>query len=84
MSYLVQSRLAEDQLFSKRVTACAAVEGVQNPEAWAWDKRWELSARPGWVTAYRDAGQEPGANEDAITDTMILAAVQELQEGSEQ
>lgn len=82
MSYLTQSKLAFDAVLADRVTACAASERVSDPAAFAVTHRWELSAQPGWVDAYASAiaggDQSPGANEGAITDGMILAAVQSI------
>lgn len=82
MSYLVQSDLAEDAYLTRRIAACAATQRITNPEAWAREHRWELSSQPGWVDAYKyaiDSGdEEPGANEGAVTDGMILSAVQLL------
>lgn len=83
MSYLVQSRLAADQAIMQRVTACAALEGVEDPSFWVSQRAWKLSAQPGWVEKYAAGGASPGANESAITDAMILAAVQTLREPSE-
>lgn len=88
MSYLTQSRLAADQTLLIRVTACAVMEGIESPQAWAFEHAWDLSAQPGWVAAYgsaklaHEADPEtvplPGENEAAITDQMILSAVQAL------
>lgn len=82
MSFLTQSELAWDAHILQRVTACAAMEGVLNPSAWVNEHAWQLSAQPGWVEAYKhavDSGDgKPGANEAAVTDGMILAAVQRL------
>lgn len=82
MSYLMQAKLAGDQTILARVTACAATEGVTDPQGWAYQRQWELSAQPGWVDAYASAvasgDSEPGANEAAITDGMILSAVQSI------
>lgn len=84
MSYKVQADLADDAALRRRVAACAASEGVTDPDGWAYQHRWALSAQPGWVEAYRDAiasgVREPGADENAITDGKILAAVQALRE----
>lgn len=94
MSYLTQSILAEDEHLMRRVTACAAMEGIPSPDGWAYQHRWELSAQPGWVAAYAsarvahdaDPGKAPlpGANEAAITDGQILAAVQAIQKAEEE
>lgn len=88
MSYLTQSQLAEDHFILRRITACAASEGIAEPDMLVNQHRWELSAQPGWVGAYAsaqvaheadpDTVPPPGANEAAITDGMILAAVQLL------
>lgn len=85
MSYLTQSRLAADNAIIQRVTACAAGEGEHDPYAWTVTRMWAFSAQPGWVGAYASAelahrGDDtvplPGENEAAITDHMVLAAVQ--------
>ncbi len=85
MSYLTQSRLATDDQLLIRVAACAASLGHANPSVLAGRHAWAWSAQPGWVDAYAKAEAEhaaapdevppPGANESAITDQMILAAV---------
>lgn len=80
MSYLTQSLLARDSDIESRVTACAAALRIEQPQAWAYAHAWELSARPGWVTAYQavidaDSTDRPGADDVVgITDAMILAA----------
>ena len=82
MSYLIQSRLRQDRALIDRVTACAAMEEVADPYQWVVAHDWQLSAQPGWVEAYASAltvvGKPPGENEAAITDGMILSAVQAL------
>lgn len=82
MSYKTQSALAKDSLLFDRVTACAALEGIPDPETWSYRNRWPFSAQPGWVDAYASASasgiKEPGNDEGAVTDGMILAAVQHL------
>ncbi len=82
MSYLTQADLADDGMIRRRVTACAALEGIGNPDAWAYERRWQLSAQPGWSAAYEHAvtsgREDPGADPAVITDAMILAAVQAL------
>lgn len=85
MSYLTQARLAADGDILARATDCAATEGITDPAAWAYEHRWELSAQPSWVAAYASAAVDsdrPGAVEAAITDQMILSAVQHLREPS--
>lgn len=79
LSYLSQAKLAADQTIILRVTACAVSEGVSDPGYWAQAHAWQFSAQPGWSEAYADSSkEEPGADEDAITDQMILSAVQSL------
>lgn len=82
MSYLFQAKIANDGNISQRVTACVALEGVEEAEGWAWSHRWKLSAQPGWSNAYASAVangiEEPGADESVITDSMILSAVQSI------
>lgn len=92
MSYLTQSKMARDRDLIMRIAACAATEGVPgNPSLWADDRRQKIVASPGWVAAYASACTSrdewvddgstlqpppPGENEAAITDGMILSAVQ--------
>lgn len=79
MSYLTQARLASDGSLMQRVTACAASVGVADPQFWVQQRAWVLSAQPGWVEAYAGSGEsKPGADESAVTDTMILEAVRAL------
>lgn len=88
MSYLYQSKIANDSVIRDRIAACAASEKIENPFDWAVSKMWELSAEPGWSSAYASASllyensphssTPPGSNEAAITDGMILSAVQLL------
>lgn len=85
MSYFTQAKLAGDADVQLRVAACAANEGIDNPQGWAAMRSWELSAQPGWDAAYASAiaagSEAPGADEAAITDGMILSAVQGLRAG---
>lgn len=82
MSYKIQADMADDGHLSRRVIACAATENVDSPEQWAYINRWPLYSQPGWVDAYAaavEAGVEhPGEDENAITDGMILDAVQAI------
>jgi hypothetical protein len=80
MSYSTQAKLARDHEMILRVAACAATQHVKNPEQWAWEHAWALSAEPGWDAAYAyaiDTGNEhPGDAGDVINDSMILSGVQ--------
>lgn len=79
MTYKTQADLARDQDILVRIAACAATQGVPDPESWAWKRLWAFSARPGWDDAYSYAvatgKTPPGLQEDVITDQMILDAV---------
>ena len=84
MSYKTQSRMAIDGDLRLRIGACAATQRVPNSLQWAADNQWLLAAEPGWDDAYsyallvneNDPMYLPGADENVITDPMILAAVQ--------
>jgi hypothetical protein len=71
-----------DRELARRIVACAATEGVAEPEAWVVAHKWELSAQPGWDAAYAYAidskNLHPGEDEGVITDANILTAVQAL------
>lgn len=74
MSYFAQSKLVNNGDLMIRIAACAATQGVSNPESWANERKWLWSVQPGWVNAYVDAGNKT----DGITDEMILIAVQKV------
>lgn len=83
MSYLIQSKMAQDYGLIMRIAACAASEGVvDRPESWADNNRQRIVAAPGWAAAWASAvaaeDDNPGENEAVITDGMILAAVQPI------
>jgi hypothetical protein len=82
MSYNTQAALAVDSDLRNRVAACAATQGVPSPVQWADAHLWALSGSPGWDAAYAyavAAGKpRPGYEESAVTDAMILAAVQPM------
>jgi hypothetical protein len=82
MSYNTQACLARDGDLLLRAAACAATEGILEPETWAWKRQWQFSAQPGWDEAYSYAisasVENPGAQENVITDSMILSAVQAI------
>lgn len=87
MSYKAQAILANNDHLMMRVAACAATQGIKGPAAWAYDHQWELSAQPGWASAYNTAVAnnvtQPGNNESVITDSMILSAVQKIKSDEE-
>lgn len=83
MSYLSISTIAANSSMRARVAACAAQEGEQQPETWAFTNSLRWAASPGWDAAWDSAeaanpGQDHGANQACITDGMILATVQGL------
>ena len=80
--YLTIAAIAADECARKRFTACAAQQGVSEPERWVLTFRWRLAASPGWAEAWDYAVntgvEEPGCNDAVITDMQILSAVQAL------
>jgi hypothetical protein len=61
------------------------VEGVPDPENWAFRNSLLLAAQPGWSQAWESAvaagNPAPGGDAAVITDGMILSAVQALAGG---
>lgn len=82
MSYSSQAKLAQDPDLLERIAACTATQGIRQPVGWAYDRQWQLSAQPGWSEAYEYAltisVDSPGKQENVISDTMILSAVQAI------
>lgn len=83
MSYATVAVLRRDRALLDRVAGCAALEGIADPEGWAMSHAWKIAAQPGWVDAWESAQGENstgdhGANEDVITEVMILDAVRAL------
>jgi hypothetical protein len=86
MTYQSNVRVFESRTLWKRVTACAAMEGQEEPGGWVTAHQWTLATQPGWGDAWTyflDTNQnstvsDPGDREDVITDGMILSAVQAL------
>jgi hypothetical protein len=80
MSYQYVVRTADDGDLQQRIAAAAALEGVEEPVAWAVARRWKFAAMPGWADAYESAVisfiDRPGLRPGAISDAMILSAVQ--------
>jgi len=85
MSYYDVSLLAADGDFISRTTACAATEGIAEPNQWAIEHQWEMAATPGFGDKYSYAiatgVENPGRNESVISDGDILSAVQALNTG---
>jgi len=82
MSYTTQAQLSNDSELIIRVAACAATQNIKQPETWAWDRKWELSAQPGWDESYAYAintgVEHPGSQNTVISDAQILAGVQAI------
>lgn len=80
--YLTIATIADDGCIRKRWTACAAQQGVAEPERWVTAFRWKLAASPTWAEAWDYAVatnvENPGCNDAVITDLQILSAVQAL------
>lgn len=89
MTYNTIALIQRDPTIRDRVSACVAVERIANPpEQWVADRAWQLATQPGWAEAWEsavashanDENYSPGADDAAITDGMILSAVQTIQE----
>ncbi|WNM65428.1 hypothetical protein SEA_PHONEGINGI_24 [Microbacterium phage Phonegingi] len=92
MTYGTVAVIRRDYELSNRVAACVAVEGLsKQPEQWAAEHAWEIAAQPGWAANWEsalvshesDPEYQPGRAEDVITDAMILAAVQSIEQSAE-
>jgi hypothetical protein len=78
--------IARSQSLMSRVAACAANEGIDNPQAWVQDRSWKVAATPGWSDKWSYAldtltvNQNPdiGMRDDVINDQDILSAVQTI------
>jgi hypothetical protein len=88
MSYLDQSEIASNVTMYERLAQCAVEQDVPEPEAWVQAHRREWGAAPGWDAAWAyaqashpdDRNYDPGRDEAVITDGMILAQVQSMQQ----
>lgn len=78
LEYVVAT--ANDGDLQQRIAACAAGEGIADPVAWATTRCWKFATQPGWADAYQSAVysfiDRPGLRPGAISDQMILTAVQ--------
>lgn len=85
MAYMDIVEMAGNQSFIARVAACAAAEGISNPQAWAVENIWKVAGFPGFDGAWRAAeanktiNQNPdtGARTDVISDAMLQASVKQ-------
>lgn len=80
--YSTHGDIATDYEIRKRVTACAAQEGLTNPQAWTQSVIWNL-VKSDWIAAWESAvaggtipEDELGRNEAVVTEGMILSSVQ--------
>lgn len=90
MGYLTQSTIADDEWMKRRVSSCAAQQGVTDtgldPDVWTHEWRRVWAASPGWDDAWDSAlanegkppGYQPGIDPAVITDDQILSQVQSM------
>ena len=80
MAYEHVTLVANDGDLQQRLIAAAATEGIPQPETWVAAHRWDFATQPGWADAYQSAIisyiDRPGLRPGAISDAMILTAVQ--------
>jgi hypothetical protein len=80
MTFRTVADMAENYALTRRVTAGAAKEGIDNPQTWVNTYRWEIAAQPDWDAAWDSAVAggvtDPGADEAVITDGMITSGIQ--------
>jgi hypothetical protein len=79
-TYLTIAGMAKDWPLTSRVAACAAQQGVADPETWAVTNGYAWAAAPGWAgkwdSAVLNGVENPGADPSVISDADILAVVQ--------
>lgn len=86
MSYTSIIEIHQSGSLMSRITACAAMEGIENPQDWVMARMWMFAAQPGWAedwdyardTYTLEKNPDTGVRPDVISDTDILAAVQAL------
>lgn len=78
MSYLTLSQMVRDSDLIERITACAAALGHENPESVSRPHMWKYVVTDGWAKSYSTATDPAGADEAAVTDDMIRAAVERV------
>ena len=86
MSYWDTAQMAGNGELWQREIACAATEGITDPQNWADAHRWQLAGQPGWADAWASAvagdNPAPGRDPGVITDSMILSGVQSVASSS--
>lgn len=79
MSLLTVTRVAANHFLILRIAACAAREGITDPQFWAQQRMWTFAVQEGWADAYADStADDPGEDESAITDAMIIGVVRAI------
>lgn len=84
MSFSALADMRRSASLNERIVACAAQEGIDNPDQWVAMNSWNIVARTDWVSAWAyavesylpDNNPDTGARPGVISDTMILTAVQ--------
>lgn len=81
MTYLSVAHITVSGGMRDRLTACASIEGVEEPYKWVVERIWDFAAMPGWGDSWASGevtypGEDIGLHEDVITDGAILSAVQ--------
>lgn len=84
MSYATLGKMRNSQGLRERLTAAAAKEAIDTPDAWVGENLWKLIVQPGWEDDWQYArdtmtvnhNPDIGARDDVISDTKILGAVQ--------
>ena len=84
MSYQAISNMAQSGSLRARLVACAAQEGIDQPEQFVNSYLWEILTQPGWADdwAYAEDNQtvkvnpDTGARTDVCSDAKILGAIQ--------
>ena len=82
MAYSDIALLSSDNDFILRTSACAATEGIDEPQTWSTDNRWQMAAMPSFGDKYAsgiaNGIERPGNDPAVISDSDILSAVQSL------
>ncbi|QEM40897.1 MAG: hypothetical protein [Phage AS32] len=86
MSYKGLSDMRRSPSLQERIVACAAQEGIADPDAWTVANSWAIVARSDWIAAWDyavetytpDKNPDIGARPDVISDGWILTAVQDV------
>ncbi len=84
MSFNTIAKAAGDGDLHQRFVACAAAEGVEDPQGWVGPRTWQIATHPAVKDAYEYAVNSgldaPGRRDDVVTDEVILTVFRELTE----